>query len=60
MKENILSIKDSQRAELAAQIQAFLESGGKIKKAEKAAFESKPEWIGYNNKKHVREEITNG
>jgi hypothetical protein len=60
MKENILSIKDKERAELAAQVEAFLESGGKIKKAEKAAFENRIEWIGYNNKKHVREEKTNG
>jgi hypothetical protein len=55
MKENILSIKEKERAELAAQIKAFLESGGKIKQASKSSFESSPQRIGYNNKKHVKE-----
>jgi hypothetical protein len=60
MKENILSIKEKERAELAAQVEAFLESGGKIKQAEKAAFENSQERIGYNNKKIVREGKSNG
>ena len=56
MKENILSIKEKERAELAAQIEAFLAKGGKIESTKKSAFENSQERIGYNNKKIVREE----
>jgi hypothetical protein len=60
MKENILSIKEAERAEIARLTAEFLAKGGKIEAGKKAAFENSQERIGYNNKKHVKEEKTSG